>query len=387
MPRDNEPDFISDLADGTAFGEGIVPANSGAVDTNRAVVTPEPAALKAPAPVADSAEPAAKPLSLRDQISSALKGETDTPAASQENGGLVRDPITGQFVPKVADPAAPVLDPNAPVLAAQVNVPQGLSAQDAEAFSKLPAELQQHVARTMDSLNEQATRYAGLGQLEQLIAPRRQNWALNGMTEAQAVNQLFALSDFASTKPAEFIQYFAQQNGIDLEEVVFGAEPVDPQTSAMQRELQELRQQVSGMTTQQQQSAHTAVINEVVAFAEEKDAQGQPLRPYFNDLGDAIMPFIQAVQQQQPGWSRSQILQEAYDRASWGTPTVRAKIQASAEAARETTRIREQQEAAQRARKAGTSVATGVPPVEPSAAANGSMSLRDSIKASIAANS
>lgn len=382
-----EADFISDLVDGTAFAPGgdTVSANTGSIDPNRGAPATE-APVEKQAPVVEKTDVPAKPLSLRDQISSAIKGETDTPAAAQENAGLVRDPVTGQFAPKVVDPAV-IVDPNAPPAAAQViSPPRGLSAQDAEVFSKLPAEMQQYVARTMDSVNEQATRYAALGQLEQVIAPRRQAWALNGMTEAQVINQLFALSDFAAEKPGEFIQYIAQQRGIDLEELVFGAEPVDPTVLALQQELGSVKQQLTGFTTQQQQIAHQSVIDEVVAFADEKDAQGQPKRPYFADLGDSIMPFIAAVQQQQPGWSRSQILQEAYDRASWGTPAVRAKIQASAEAAREATRIKEQQDAAKRARQAGSGVATGVPTAEPSAANSGSTNLRETIRASIAAH-
>lgn len=378
-----EADFISDLVDGTEGQEDTVSANVGNLDPNRGadpVRTQNPAIPAQHAKtVDDPAAPEAKQPTLREQISSALKGDQATPEAALQDGGPVRNP-DGTFAPKVA-----AVDQNAQQ-AQPVPVPPGLSAQDAEVFAKLPAELQQHVARTMESLNQRSQRYADYDQLEQVIGQRRQAWAMNGSTPAQAVNQLLALSDFASTRPAEFVQWFAQNNNVDLEEIIYGAPEVDPQYAALQQELQQVKQQLGGMTTQQQQAQHQNTVNEVIAFAEEKDAKGQPLRPHFEELGDTVLPFIQAVQQQNPQWSRQQILQEAYDRASWGHPAVRVKMQQAAQAAQEAARIKEQQDKAKQARAAGVSIPSGVPQTEP-AALNGSRSLRDTIRAAMSEHS
>lgn len=377
-----DEDFVSDLNDGTAVDD-TVSAHTGSVDPNRVEATP-----KEPVQKTDTqSAPKAKAPSLRDQISTALKGEEATPPAAQQDGGPARNP-DGTFAPKpadvaaAADPAQQVQQPGAPVA-----TPPGFTPQEAEVFAKLPAELQTSVARTMESLNEKAARFAGYEQMEQLIAPRRQSWALNGMTEAQAVNQLLALSDFAAQKPMEFIQYFAQQRGLDLEELVFGAEPVDPTVQALQQQVHDLNAQLNGMSTQQQQAAHQNTVNEIVAFASETGPDGKPLRPYFEELGDGVLPFIQAVMTQNPGWSRQQILQEAYDRACWGTPAVRAKLQQATTAAAEAARIQEQQANAKRARSAGASIPSGVPATAPSAAASGARSLRDEIRANLSAAS
>ena len=377
-----DEDFVSDLNDGTAVDD-TVSAHTGSVDPNRVEATP-----KEPVQKTDTqSAPKAKAPSLRDQISTALKGEEVTPPAAQQDGGPARNP-DGTFAPKPADAAA-AADPAQQVQqsGAPVATPPGFTPQEAEVFAKLPAELQTSVARTMESLNEKATRFAGYEQMEQLIAPRRQSWALNGMTEAQAVNQLLALSDFAAQKPMEFIQYFAQQRGLDLEELVFGAEPVDPTVQALQQQVHDLNAQLNGMSTQQQQAAHQNTVNEIVAFASETGPDGKPLRPYFEELGDGVLPFIQAVMAQNPGWSRQQILQEAYDRACWGTPAVRAKLQQATTAAAEAARIQEQQANAKRARSAGASIPSGVPATAPSAAASGARSLRDEIRANLSAAS
>jgi hypothetical protein len=376
-----EADFVSDLNDGTA---DVISANVGSVDPHRGSdPVSVPAEKPAPAPkAAPSDEPAPKPLTLREQLSSAIKGETNTPAPALQDGGIVRNP-DGTFAPKEAADTPEA----APPVAAAVPVPPGLSAAEAEHFTKLPAELQQSVARTMDYVNQQAQRYQSLGQVEGIIGPRRQAWAMAGMTDAQVVNQLFALSDFAEKDPAGFVSYFAQQRGIDLEEIVFGAEPVDPNVQALQQQVQNLQQQLGGMTTQQQQAAHNSTVNEVIEFAKATDANGKPLRPYFEELGSEVMPFITAVMQQNPQMSRTQVLQEAYDRASWGNPSVRAKMQAAADAARDAARIKEQQDTAKRARTAGSSVPAGVPASENPAAVSGNRSLRDDLRAAIAQHS
>lgn len=381
-----EPDFISDLIDGT---EDTISANTGNLDPNRGTDDVRTDTQDIPANHSRTvAEPKAdgeqKQLSLREQISSSLKGSKETPAAAQQDGGPARNP-DGTFAPKVA--VEPVVQPEAQAPAAQpVPTPRGLSAQDAEVFAKLPAELQQSVARTMESLDQRGQRYAEYDQLEQVIGQRRQAWAINGATPAQAVNQLLALSDFATRSPKEFVTWFAQNNNVDLEEVLYGAPDVDPAYAQLQQQVQTLQQQLGGMTQQQQQAQHQNTVNEIIAFAEEKDASGNLVRPYFNELGDTVLPFIQMVQQQNPQMSRPQVLQEAYDRATWGNPTVRVKMQQAAQAAQEAARIQEQQAKAAKARAAGVSVPNGVPTAEP-AALNGSRSLRDTIRAAMAEHS
>ena len=382
----NDVDFTSDL-NGT--GETTVSVNEGSVSStggdvvdinNQNPQTREPIAQ--PTKLKD--DTSEKPLSIRDQISSALKGETDTPQVAGQDGRH-RDPATGQFVtPPAADPAAPVAAPVvAPVASAPVAAPQGI---DPTVFQSLPAETQAYLARTMDEVTSRQQRVASLEQVEQLIGPRRDAWALNGMTEHQAIHQLLALSDFAGRDPAGFIKYMADNNGVDLAELVLGQEPVDPQYAALQRQIADLEGREQQRTQEQLQAAHNQTVNGVVAFASEKGEDGNFLRPYFDELGSDVLPFISAVKAQNPNLTHNQVLQEAYDRACWGSPTVRAKMQAAANAAGEAERLRMGVEKVDRARTASVSVRSGVPSAPPTPPNDVSRNLRDTIKASIAAH-
>lgn len=378
-----DADFVSDL-NGT--GDATVSVHEGDVSTHGADAVlqngaqPAKAAPAAqPKPAAPDAEPA-KALSLRDQISSALKGETDTPPAASQDG-RVRNP-DGTFAPKPAD-VAPVAEPAA-AAAPPMAAPAGL---DPEVFKSLPAETQASLARTMDGLAQGQQRIARLEPIEQLIAPRRDAWALNGMTEQQALTQLLALSDFAGRDLPGFIQYMAKNGGLNLEDLVLGQEPVDPKYEALQKQIADLQGARASDTQQQRQAAHRQTVDGVAAFASEKGPDNQPLRPHFGELGTDILPFISAVKAANPTWSHTQVLQDAYDRACWGSPSVRAKMQASADAAGEAARLRQGAAKIEAARTASASVRSGVPTSAPAAPDNPSRSLRDTIRESMAATS
>lgn len=380
-------DFVSDL-NGTGEATVAVNANDTSVHGDDVVsVNNQRPVAETPKKVdtvkVDDAEKP-KALSLRDQISSAIKGEGDTPDAASKDG-VNRNP-DGTFAPKAADvpaaDAAPV-DPNAakPAEAAPVvAAPQGINP---EVFKSLPAETQVELARTMDGIAQSQQRFARLGEVEQLIAPRLDAWALNGMTPASALNQLLALSDFAGRDPGGFIKYMAENNGVDLEELVLGSEPVDPTVAALQREIAELKNGQQSFTQQQQQAAHQAVVDNVIAFASEKDQSGKLVRPYFEELSNDIMPVIAAVKAQNPNWSHTQVLQKAYENACWVNEGVRGKMQAAAQAAAEAERLRQGAEKVERARSASASVPNGAP-TGSTTPPPGSGSLRDTIRQSIA---
>ena len=369
-----DADFVSDL-NGT--GEATVSVNAGDVSSHGDVVD-----INNQHPVKDTAPPAQtvkeapveKHLSIRDQISSALKGGENTPPVASQDGRARN--ADGTFA------AAPAPDAVAPVASAPVAAPQGI---DPQVFQSLPAETQAYLARTMEDVNTRQQRFQQLEQVEQLIAPRRQAWAMNGMTEASALNQLLALSDFAGRDPAGFVKYIAQNNGVDLEELVLGQEPVDPQYAALQQQVAELQQQRQWEAQQQAQSAHNETVQRVVEFASEKGQNGQLLRPYFDELGSEVLPFISAVKAQSPNMPHNQVLQEAYERACWGTPAVRTKMQAAANAAADAGRLRQDVDKVDRARAASVSVKSGVPSTAPAPPNDANRSLRDTIKASMAA--
>ncbi len=374
-------DIVSDLSDGTA--DSTVSAHQGqtqhgvdAVQVNNQSPAREPTQQAKQVDVAT--EEVEKPKSVRELLSSALKGDAETPEASQEGPNRTPD---GKFAPKPTDQeqqAAPT--DAAPITAA----PAGI---DPAVFASLPAETQATLARTMDDVARQTQRFATLAPIEQLIAPRVEAWAINGVAPAQAIHQLFALSDFAGRDPAGFVKYFAQNNGVDLEDLVLGMDPaqeVDPTVKALQDQIQDLQGFRTQAEQQQQQAVHNRTVEQVIAFADEKDGGGQPLRPYLKELGETWLPYINMVKAQNPNWSHGQVLQQAYENACWNTPTVRGKMQAAANATAEAERLRTATDRATKARTAAVSVPTGAPTAPAKAPDDPGHTVRDTIRAAIA---
>jgi hypothetical protein len=88
---------------------------------------------------------------------------------------------------------------------------------------------------------------------------------------------------------------------------------------------------------------------------DEKDEAGNLRRPYFNDLSNDIANHVQLIKQQQPYLPERDILQAAYDFATYSNPTIRDRIQQSSVKALQDKAAAE----AARARSAGVSVSGG----------------------------
>jgi len=241
---------------------------------------------------------------------------------------------------------------------------------------------------------EMQARFRGYDGIEQMIAPRRQGWQMQGLDDARALQQLFALSDFAAAKPAEFAQWFMQQRGLtpeqfgikapepiekhivqvvdqagnpvdQFEKTVEGKQPAQQQQTpqqaqmppALMQELAQLRQQVSQLsqhasTQMTQQQAYASQLGEqsIQEFASMTDDSGNPKYPFFEDVRHDMAAIMDANPNAQ--------LEQAYSAAVAAHPeysqrqmeTIQRRWEREAEARRRSE--------AEAARKAGASLPT-----------------------------
>jgi len=380
-------DDIDITTDLHSRGEGI-PADQGAVDVNRGVITPTQlpdGELEKPAP------------SLRDTLTDAFKG-TEAPKAAPpgvEGVPAVPGPAPdlvkvgdrwhnkdGTFASKDAIDAFNAVQAGQP---AQPVMPQwaaGLTELEQKQFTALPAETRQWIERTMDGVMQRSAQYGEYDVIEQVIGPRRQAWAENGMPPAAALQQLFALSDFAGRDPGEFVLWFSGQHGLDLDALLDardqagqGTPQSDPAFIGLQQEIAQLRNTINGFTTNTAQQQQAANMRMVQQFIDEKDAGGKPLRPYFNDVADAIAQHVQLIRQQQPYLPERDVLQAAYDFATYNNPLIRGQIQQSQAQAQQNAAVAE----AQRARNVAVSINGGPAADASSQPNNANRTLREEL--------
>jgi hypothetical protein len=240
--------------------------------------------------------------------------------------------------------------------------------------------------RKTQEIGQIRQRYAGI---DRVIGQRERAWAVSGVSPEQALNQIFALSDFAAEKPEDFIRYFAEQRGIDLGTVASGASGdqnnqqgyVDPELLAVRKQVQELQrnlQHSQQSEKQRQDNARKAAYEQQLArttemvnqFASQTDKNGRLIYPFFNELEEDIAIELQS--------KRAKTVAEAYNNAVWANPQTRSKMLARSRSL-ENAKARAKAEAAKRAAvsKPGGNGAAG--PNKPT----GDMSLRETMMAAM----
>lgn len=288
-----------------------------------------------------------------------LAAEAETPEA----------PAKTETPPKQPDKAS-----DATSEATAIAAPASMSAAEKTVFAKLPAEAKAFVLRRESDVNrvfqqktqELAERGRAYDQLDQVLKPRQQQFAMMGITAATAIDQLLALSDFATKDLPGFFKYMAEARGFDLRTLhtapdgqPLPQQQTDPAIAALQREIRELKQTATTITTGQQQREAAQVNTEIATFRDAKGADGNVLHPHFDAVKFVMGKLMEAEQ--------APDLQSAYDMAVRANPTTFAQFQAEQQAAAERKRAADTAAKVAAARKAqGTVLAPrGTTPGKP----------------------
>ena len=171
-------------------------------------------------------------------------------------------------------------------------------------FHKLPPHiLDQIEKREADIFKglEDYKKQAMPAELRQVLGPREQALARQYGSVHAGLDQLFQLSDFAGRDPAGFLQWFAQQRGIQLGQPSQDGQQADPNVSALQAEIAALKHQVGSFQQQSQQASLAPYINDVERF------KAEPGREKFDELRPHMAALVQS--------GAANTLQEAYDQA------------------------------------------------------------------------
>jgi len=307
--------------------------------------------------------------------------ETAAEARARDEKGRFANKEAAQAAPQTA----PTEQPQQPQ-PSQFSPIQSWNAEQRAAFAALPPEAQkivhdralqveQHFSRTSQQLQAVAADYRDL---DQTLQPYAQKWQLEGVSRSQVVGQLLAAQDFINSDPVGAIQWIASTTGVDLSRIGQAQPQVDPQIMTMQQQLQAMQAHIEQQNAFAQQQVLHSAQSEIESFASETDANGQPLRPHYNEIYQEMAPIVHLLRSQNPNAPHRAILQEAYDRASWTNPNVRQQLIQSQQAAAEAKRTADERAKAQQAKKAGVSL-SGAPN------GTGSIDFGDSVESALRA--
>jgi hypothetical protein len=307
---------------------------------------------------------------------------------------------------KVSEPRAEEPDPAAQARSNQA--PEHWSAEDKATFAKLPQEGQAFLLKRHGEMEAEFTRKAqasaGAVQFTQALAPvftdRRIQTSLQnaGLNPVQAVQEwagfhvratspnlqdrFGVLVDLTERMGLDPARIFSALNKSPIPEGLSESELKDPavkffadrlgQTTG---ELNALRSEIQSRWAAENQAqvqageAHARA--NIDQFADEKAADGTPLRPHFN----TVLPIILDLYKANPQRS----LAEAYDAACWSHPDVRKQLLAAEHQRNQSRHDVEKAKIAQRGNVRGLTS----PAVKPPSAGGPSRgSLRDTIEQS-----
>ena len=309
-------------------------------------------------------EPQEKPRA-RDEAGKFAKVEKVN--ADAEIGKESAPPQTPEAAPVAEAQPAAVADPND-------RAPSSWKPAAREQWAKLPPDIRAEVLR------RETESHQGFAQIKpdiefgkamrQAVDPFRAMIEAEGSTPDRAVAGLFKTAallrtgspDMKASEVAKIIQGY----GIPLDRLNAyltgeAAPQAQPQQEFRDPRFDAYLQQQQARESQENETVVNQWINEV-------DAQGQPLRKFYNDVASEMQNLLPAIRESKPGLSKSQLLQEAYDRAVWANPDTRALVQSELEAKRREENLRTANEA-----KKAASVNVPRRGHVPSAAPKGSM--------------
>lgn len=260
-----------------------------------------------------------------------------------------------------------VTDPTQVAVAVR-NPPKSWAKEYHEHWAKMDPKAQEYVElrekQMLDGI-EQYKDYSGFGKaMREVITPYKALIAAQGIDEPKAVaalmNAHYKMSSLPPQEKAAYFQMIARNYGVDLAQLPQGQqEQVNPAIQKLEQKLGTLENALSQREQAQREELKTKVTHDVTAFADEKDAKGNLVRPYFDEVSEDIVTFI----------DRGASLQDAYDKAVWANPVTRAKEQARLKTeAQAQLRDKSKQEAEQARRATSTNVRsrdTNRAPTEP----------------------
>ncbi len=153
------------------------------------------------------------------------------------------------------------------------------------------------------------------------VAPFQAYLASKGVSPPQAVRFLLAaehqLSTGAPEQKAKILAKLAKDYGVDLDALydVEDAAPVNPEIAQIQQRIAGVERMLAGERQQVVAQVQQKAEAEVAAFADEKDAAGNLLRPHLEKVRVTMGRMID----EDPALT----LEAAYENAVWANPNLR----------------------------------------------------------------
>lgn len=306
------------------------------------------------------------PATLADELAAQYDAATQEPAPETASVEEATEDAPEEVASPEEDQAieATVTEEDAPEKQPPIKAPEHWSAEDKEVFSALDRNGQEFLLRRHKEMESAYNeKYEQIASVRKAFEPYRKH--LGGIDEGQAVSYLLNTYFALRSNPKEGVKWLAGQLGVDLgsqETANSDDEYIDPAVRQLKQELQETKTRLLQFEQYGQKQIQDKALEAIQQFQSQKDEAGNLKYPHFNDVQEAMVPFVQG----------GSSLEEAYERAIWTVPQfreseiARRQEEAAAKAKKEAEEARKAKAA--KAKKAGRAV-EGTGNVQPAAKA------------------
>jgi hypothetical protein len=234
--------------------------------------------------------------------------------------------------------------------------PASWKADEKEMFKTLPLEAQKVIARRESERDKGFYQSRQeLAEIRQATAPYESELKRAGIPVSKAIAQMFEWDKHFRENPYEALAEMARKLGVDLRQVgqvVQAVEPQDPYVRQLMESNAQMQARFEAMEQEKNQVFRSSIESEVDAFASSKDAAGNPLFPYVENLAPEMEVLIPVIRRDNPNISTQALLKEAYERAMRSNPQTWNSYQKQLEQKQK----QESQKRLQRAKNASSSV-------------------------------
>jgi hypothetical protein len=204
----------------------------------------------------------------------AIITEAETPQDDTEkaNDGRERGP-DGKFIAKQPETVQDTPDQPLKVETPQESIrpPASWTPASKAKFATLDPDIQKEILKRETDVEkgfrERSQREKAFEPLEQLIAPRRAQWAAQGMDEASAIKTLLAAQDLLEQDPRKGLEFLARSYGVSLNTAQPQGQPYQAQPSSDSHpEIATLKQQLQVLQSQVQEAQTAPIKSQIEAF-------------------------------------------------------------------------------------------------------------------------
>lgn len=232
------------------------------------------------------------------------------PTIDETIDSLAADMGSPEAVPETAsEPSAPELPP--------LDVPDTWTKEAAAGWSTLPRHVQEQVLKRekdiFEGINQYKERASIADRLREVVAPYSQVMSQYQVDPIQQIGQLLSAHYTLALGSAEQKQRLFERLAADYGVTFTPADPPyqDPQVAALQSEINTLKSQLTGLSSQGEAVRLAEVQKSISTFA------ADPKNLYFNELVDDMTALVNA--------GLAGTVEEAYQQAIWRNPAIREK--------------------------------------------------------------